>query len=312
MKKIFIFSFWLLCSYGFSQTQADLGKIQLSISFAEEQQNRFDQSLLLKTEGKFTQLLSNYGIVSTDYNNGLILQPNIIINSEEIVEGGIQNINVVNMTLQLLIKQDQTNIVFSSFSKSLKGTGRSKGLAINSAINSLSANDPSLVNFINLGTEKLLKYYDANCSQIIAKATYLEKSGKFEESLALLLSVPEVATCYETAQNKSVETLRNFQKKNCSAFIKEAKMKIAEKNFTAAFNFIGGIESDSPCVAESNTLIKNIENKISAEEKNEWDLRQKMHQDQVTLEKQRIGAIKEIAVSFYNSQKRPGNVIIVR
>lgn len=312
MHKLLILSFWLLSANIFAQSQADLGKIQLSISFTEDQHNRFDQDLLQKTEGKLTQLLSNFGIASSDYNNGLFLQPNIIINSEDIVEGGMQNINIVNMTLQLLIKQDQTNLVFSSFSKTLKGTGRNTGLAINNAINSLSANDPSLADFMKRGSEKVLGYYDANCDQIISRSTNLDKSGRFEESLALLMSVPEAASCFKTAQNKSVETFRNFQKKNCSSEIKDAKMYIAQKEYSAAFDILGNIDSGSPCAAESNTLVKNIENKISAEEKKQWDLQMKLHQDQVTLQKQRINAIKDIAVSFYNSQKRPATTVIFR
>ena len=150
MKKIFLFSVMLLGTFGFSQTSADIGKIQLSIHFSEEQQNSFDYELLTKLDGKLTQMLSENGLVSTDYNNGLVLQPNLIINGNEVVEGGMQNVNVTNLTLQLLIKQDQTNLVFSSYSKQLKGTGRDQYSALNNAINSLSSNDPALVKFIRV------------------------------------------------------------------------------------------------------------------------------------------------------------------
>lgn len=52
-------------------------------------------------------------------------------------------------------------MVFASFSKQLKGTGRTESLALNCAVNSLSANDPALVSFIEKGKEKLQAYYQA-------------------------------------------------------------------------------------------------------------------------------------------------------
>mgnify|MGYP003692710201 CR=1 FL=1 len=312
MKKIFLFSVMLLGTFGFSQTSADIGKIQLSIHFSEEQQNSFDYELLTKLDGKLTQMLSENGLVSTDYNNGLVLQPNLIINGNEVVEGGMQNVNVTNLTLQLLIRQDQTNLVFSSYSKQLKGTGRDQYSALNNAINSLSSNDPALVKFINNGTEKLLAYYQANCNQILTKSANLEKNGRYEESLALLLSIPEKASCHKTAQTKSIETYKNYQRKNCASFIKEAKMYIADKNYESAFGVLLGIDSTSPCSAESNALVKNIESKITAEDKKQWDLQMKMYNDDVALEKLRINAIKDVAVSYYKSKTRPNQTIIVK
>ena len=313
MKKIFLnFAFLLIGVFGFCQSQADLGKIQLSVYFPEEDQYNYDSDVLYKIEGKLTHLLSNYGIVSTDYNNGLILQPKITINGNEVVEGGMQNVNVTNMTLQLLIKQDQTNMVFASFSKQLKGTGRTESLALNSAVNSLSANDPALVSFIEKGKEKLQAYYQANCAQIMTKSGNLEKSGKYEESLGLLMSIPETASCYKTAQTKSLETYKNFQKKNCASLVKQANVYIAEKDYSSAFSILMDIDSTSPCSAQSNSLVKSIENKLNAEEKKQWDLDMKMYNDSVGLEKLRINAIKDVAVSYYKSQQRPNQTVIVK
>jgi hypothetical protein len=70
-----------------------------------------------KIEGKLIQILAENGIAASGYNNGLIIEPNIIINNNEIVEGGMQNINVTKITLQILIKQDQTQKIFASFLK---------------------------------------------------------------------------------------------------------------------------------------------------------------------------------------------------
>lgn len=312
MKKILVSFFINLWFFGFSQSPSDLGKIQLAIAFTENQQSSIDHAVLEKIDGKLTQLLANNGIVSTGYNNGLLLQPSFIINGNELVEGGMQNINVTGITLQLLIKQDQTNVVFSSFSKELKGTGRTQQLAINNAVNSLSANDPLLINFLERGKEKLQAFYKANCGKILNEANNLSRSGRYEESLALIMSVPETASCYNTAQSKSLEVYKNYQKKICAENIKQAQMQIASKDYSSAFQTLTEIDTESPCAAQSSSLIKTIDAKITAEEKKQWDLQVKIYNDAVSLEKQHISAIKDVAVSYYKSQKRPSQIIIVK
>ena len=144
MKKIISLVFLFVSFIFFAQNKSDIGKLYLGISFNEDQFNTFDQSILKKVEGKLIQILAENGIAASGYNNGLIIEPNIIINNNEIVEGGMQNINVTKITLQILIKQDQTQKIFASLSKDLKGTGKTTDIAINNAINSLSSNDSSI------------------------------------------------------------------------------------------------------------------------------------------------------------------------
>ena len=312
MKKILLFCFISFSFFICAQSKSDIGKLYLGISFNEEQQNNFDQNLLKKAEGKLTQILAENGIAASGYNNGLIIEPNIIINSNEIVEGGMQNINITKITFQLLIKQDQTQKIFASISKDLKGTGKTTDIAINNAINSLSSNDSSISNFIEKSKSKINQYYEQNCTSIINKANSLEKTGQYEEALALIMSIPESASCYNIAQNKALETYKNYQKKNCTIIIKQAQASIAEKNYSFALESLTQIDSTSPCNTQSNTLIKSVENKISTEEKKELDILMKLHNDAVSLEKTRINAIKDIAAAYYKSQTLPSHTIIVK
>ena len=312
MKKIISLVFLFVSFIFFAQNKSDIGKLYLGISFNEDQFNTFDQSVLKKVEGKLIQILAENGIAASGYNNGIIIEPNIIINNNEIVEGGMQNINVTKITLQILIKQDQTQKIFTSLSKDLKGTGKTTDIAINNAINSLSSNDSSISNFIEKSKSKINQYYEQNCSSIINRASSLEKTGQYEEALALIMSVPESASCYNNAQNKALETYKNYQKKNCNSFIKQAQASIAEKNYSLALENLTQIDSTSPCNTQSNALIKSVENKISAEEKKELDLLMKLHNDAVSLEKTRINAIKDIAAAYYKSKTLPSHTIIVK
>lgn len=62
------------------------------------------------------------------------------------------------------------------------------------------------------------------------------------------------------------------------------------------------IDPSAICFNESQSLMKNAESKIDVEEKKQWDLKMKVYDDKVALEKQRINAVKDIAVAYYKSK----------
>ena len=62
---------------------------------------------------------------------------------------------------------------------------------------------------------------------------------------------------------------------------------------------------------EKKIKIKNIKTGIEYEEKKQWDFQMKQYNDAVSLEKQRINAIKEIAVAYYKSQPKTVNYLYI-
>ena len=73
-------------------------------------------------------------------------------------------------------------------------------------------------------------------------------------------------------------------------------------NYDIALDILAKIDPSSNCYSEQQTLMKSIESKVSTEAKRQWDFQMKQYNDAVSLEKQRINAIKEIAVAYYTSQ----------
>jgi hypothetical protein len=75
-----------------------------------------------------------------------VIYPKFAIYETNVVEGGMQNITVVSVELSLFIKQVDNNMLFSTISKQLKGSGSSKELAITNAISKIPTNDPDFTN----------------------------------------------------------------------------------------------------------------------------------------------------------------------
>jgi hypothetical protein len=303
MKKIYCAVIILALSLNsFGQTTNDVGKIALSVVMPENVDG-LDISQLSKLETKVSQIVTSSGISSSGYNNNFAIYPKFAIYESSVVEGGMQNITVVTAELSLFIKQVDNNLLFSTISKTLKGSGNSKELAISNAISKISTNDPDFKTFIEAGKLKIIAYYETKCVDIIKKSDSYLQMQQYEQALALLMSVPvEVSSCYNQVHDKAIETYKAYQTQKCADLLQKAKTSLAGNDYIGALNILSQIDPAATCFNEAQTIAKSAEAKVKVEEKKQWDFQMKQYNDTVSLEKQRIEAIKEIAVSYYKSQ----------
>lgn len=302
MKKYFtIFSMLLVFCNIKAQPSSEVGKIALSVILPENVDG-LDISQLSKMESKITQIVTSTGLASSGYNNNFVIYPIFAIYETNVIEGGMQNITVVTCDLSIFIKQVDNNVVFSSISKQLKGSGQNKKTALTNAISKISTNDIEFKTFIKNGKDKIIQYYESKCQDIISKSEGLVKMQDYEQALGLLMTVPEEVSCYNKVQQKSIEAYKAYQKQKCIVQLQEAKIELASNNYSSALNILSQIDPSTPCFKESLSLVNNAASKIDVEEKKQWDLEMKVYNDDVALEKQRINAIKDVAVAYYKSK----------
>ncbi|MDR2765212.1 MAG: hypothetical protein LBB90_09320, partial [Tannerella sp.] len=197
--------------------------------------------------------------------------------------------------------------------RQLKGSGRNQEAAITNAISQIPVSDDTFSSFIEEGKQKIIRYYETNCDDIVKKADACIKMQQYAQALGLLMSVPEeISACYDKILNKSVDTYKAYQKQVCSENLMQAKTLSAAMDYEGALNTLAGVDPSTECFKEALALVKSIENKVSAEDKKRWDFQMKQYNGAVSLEKQRINAIKEIAVSYYKSQPKSVNYNFIR
>jgi len=303
IKTLISFIALLFC---FVTTQAqntdDVGKIALSVVMPENVDG-LDASQLSKLETKISQIVTVSGLAASGYNNNFVIYPKFAVYESNIVEGGMQNITVVTAELSLFIKQVDNNLLFSTISKQLKGSGSNKELAITNAISKIPTSDPEFKTFIETGKSKIIQYYETKCVDIIKQSDSYVKMQQYEQALGLLMTVPEeVSSCYNHIQDKAIESYKAYQTQKCAELIQTAKTSLAANDYIGALNILSEIDPSASCFNEAQTLAKTAETKVDAEEKKQWDFQMKQYNDAVSLEKQRVEAIKEIAVSYYKSQ----------
>lgn len=303
MKKIsFIIAFILNVGALFSQTDNSVvGKIALSVIMPDNVEG-LSIGNLSKLETKITQIVTTTGLAATGYNNNFVIYPKFVIYETSIVESGMQDLTISNCELSLFIKQVDNNVIFSTISKQLKGNGKDKQTALTNAISKINTKDPEFQTFIENGKRKIIAYYESKCGDIIAKSESLVKKQDFEQALGLLMMVPEEVSCYNKVQKKSIEAYIAYQNQKCKVQLQDAKTQLAANNYHNALNILSKIDPSTPCFKESQTLVEKAATKIDQEEKKQWEFQMKVYNDNVSLQKLRINAIKDIAVAYYRSK----------
>jgi len=159
MKKIYFTLIVLVLTFSsFAQTTSVIGKIALSVVMPENVDG-LNISQISKLQTKISQIVTISGLGASGYNSNFVIYPKFAIYESNIVEGGMQNINIVTAELSLFIKQVDNNLLFSTVSKPLKGSGRTKELAITNAISKIPTSDPEFKTFIATGKKRIIQYY---------------------------------------------------------------------------------------------------------------------------------------------------------
>lgn len=301
MKKIVTFIAILLSvCVSKAQTTDDIGKIALGINMPSHIAGLNDE-LTAKIETKIERICTANGIVAGRYANCFAIQPKVEIIESEVAENGIQNIFVVKGELTLLLSQFDGTII-STTSKSFKGSGKTKEKALNNGIAGIDVNDKSLQDFLVEGKKKMLAYYESRCSDIIAKAEHYAKREDYETAIALLMAVPEDVSCNNEITELTTNIYKRYQDKVCSQLSSAADAAIALRDYYTAAEYLTQISPNSSCYNSAQNTFKKLEQKVAAQDKREWDFKMKRFDSSVSLEKERIKAIREIAVSYFQNQ----------
>jgi len=284
----------------------DIGKISLSIVMPEEIEG-VSNSNINKLRTKVEQIVVSNGVSSSIVTNGFVIYPVFEIYDAQNVEGGMKNIVVVTGEMTLFIKQMDNKTIISSINTKLKGSGYSKNEAIVNLISTINIKDEKYKQFIDNGKEKILQFYSTQCPILINKSETLAKQQQYEEALGILMNIPEEAPCYSNVQNKAIEIYKSYQNNICNKQVQEAKLFISLSQYNNAIQSLFGIDPESACTDEVETLTKKIEDNLEKDRLEKLKIQMQVYRDKVDLERRRIDAIKEIAVAYYSH--RPNNTV---
>jgi hypothetical protein len=306
MRNLYIvqFLFVLTFNLNYAQNNNDINKISLSIIMPENLEG-LDNSNLSKLESKISNLINNNGLSGVGYRNNFVIYPKFAIYESKTDETGMKNLISIDCELSLFIKQIDNNLIYSSISISLSGYGNTRQLAISNAIQNINTGNEKILNFIDKGKKRIVEYYESRCNDFIIQADGLSKRQSYEEAITLLLSIPSEVSCFSKVQSKTIEIYKSYQSYRCVTLLQNARAQASQNDYSGSLNYLSQIDPSSKCGAESKDLMTKIEGKIDEDNRQRWQAAMMIYKDVVQLEKQRINAVRDIAVEYARNQPKP-------
>jgi hypothetical protein len=256
--------------------------------------------------------LTENGIASLNVQNNLVLYPIIKIYNEQTVNPGLQNITVIEADISLYVKQLDSKSIFASVTKKLKGSGRTRDLALNNLVSNAKLDDESTKVFLEKAKQKAIAYYNQRCSTILAQADQMMKMNQSQEALVSLFSIPSEVECYQQSQSKAVEAFKMYQNQNCNQMLLNAKAKIANRQFEEGLGIIGMIDPSSPCKLEALQVIQQASGQVEGDNKRKWDLLNKIFVDSAEIEKHRLDIMSQFLAAYALNASRYNYQNVIR
>jgi hypothetical protein len=295
-----------------AQSTEEVGNISLSIVVPENSE-MLNANQLGKLRTKLMKIAASNGLSGSGYNSNFVMYPVFDIYNEELIEG-MQNIIVFGVEVSIFVKQVDNNLVFSSHTLQIEASGNDRNEALLDAISQIPLNNENMKKFMSESKQKIIAYYEKECPNISKQAETAANMSDYAKAFGILMSVPEEVSCFSQLSQLSVKIYKAYQNKICNENTLKGKAEIAAGNYDEALNILSNVDPSSSCYGDAKAQIASIESKVSAERKKEWDFKLKQYSDEVALQKQRINAVKEIAVAYYQRTQPTYNynLIIVK
>lgn len=327
MKKINLLIFSVLfCISKLNAQDEDYNVIKLFISQNDiAVQNRtLAPNLRDRLYQKLTQLINQTGIVEIGYSTFLV-SPKFDIISSNVSEAGITKVYLAECELSILIKRAKVgssgDATFSSFSKTITGSGSAQDQAIANAINNISTNDNEVINFLKNSKAKIDAYFKSHCPDVLKEAEQALTLKQYESSIALYFSVPSDAPCYQQALDASEKVYRTYVKDLCNKDLIRLKAYVAlaqtqnsyQKNYyDSALIIMSDLNPASDkCFEEARKEIEKIDQRLNDEQKQNWELIKQTSTNNADVKKEMYKAMGRIS-SNYQPPSPATNVIIAR
>lgn len=305
MKSLSILFLFLAANLTvFAQGNDQTFKIAISVIMPDSHPN-MDSGQLSKIEAKMMQIATRNGMGGTGNGATFVMFPMINVYDINEIENPMGNQFMATVNITFVIKNAETKQTFGSYSKDFKGTNKSVEQAINQAIGRINASDAVYTKFVEEAKEKIVKFYELSCQDILNKSKALKSGGKYAEALSTLKQVPTSVSCYSEVTKETAEVYKSIQNAACKKYLANAQALLSTAKYTEAIAELMKIDPESSCFSEVAPLVKAYETKIDAENLRVFQAQMESYKDQVALEKMRIEAERDILMEYHKSNATP-------
>lgn len=308
MKKIFVSLLCACCLFTIGKAQtADEKRVTINALVADE---NIPEEATRNLESKLKRALTTKGIADNGYTERFVLTARINIISKDIAPTTPPRISQ-KIELTLMVGDVVENKLYESCTIFLAGIGTNENKAFITAFQRFNPQNKEVQTMLSNAKEKIVAYYNNNCDAILLQAETLAKMDKMDEAIFRLTSVPNVCNeCYQQCQQKAASIYIRKINTEAVVLLQRAKaewMKSPDANGAySVANIIIQINPKSDNYNEVLKLRKEVESKLQADAKRDWDFQMKKYEDNQAFKQSIVDACKAIGVAFGNGQ--PKNV----
>lgn len=246
-------------------------------------------------------LASNNMTAGSLVNDQFALAVGYDIIDKQIVSGSPTKI-IYQLYVNLNIVDLKNRRVFASYSKELKGVGDNETKALINTFQKLNVNNPDIKAFVQQGVKQIIDYYDNNYTSIIKAAQTKSAMKNFDAAIYQLMMIPECSKGYEAALQELKVVYQQFVDQHCNENIAQARAAwMASPNADGAVTasvYLSEIYPDAACYQEAVALANEIKQRMGEE----WKFMMRQWEDNISLERQRINAMRDISIAYANAQ----------
>lgn len=305
MRKILLFLATLLPIAAFCQkSDADRLSIGVVLPDYENLPAEARQSL----ESKLQSLVASQGVGDNRTAERFLLTAKVDILNKDITQTAPPKVSM-KMELTLIIGDVVEDKIYGTHTMTVAGIGTNETKAYIQAFLRVKPNTPALQQFLATTKQKILEYYNSNCSFILSEAERKAKMGQYDEALTGLISVPSVcADCYTICQDKCFDVYeqrkvaeRDRMDHAGKELIRQARSVWSVKHdydcAQKALDLLAQVNPDAPCVSDADALVNEINNhlrKIEAQQaaaaaaraKQQWEFKMRQYEDNLADRRQ--------------------------
>jgi hypothetical protein len=194
--------------------------------------------------------------------------------------------------------------IYASYSKELRGIGDNETKSLINTFQKVNISNAEINTFVQQGKQKIIEYYDNNYQNIIKTAKASAAMKNFDAAIYNLMSVPECCKGYGKVIQELMLVYQQFVNQHCNENLAQARAAwIAAPNSEGAATasvYLSEIYPDAACYGDAQELANEIKKQMGEE----WKIMMRRYNDSLSLERQRINAMREISIAYVNSQPK--------
>lgn len=264
--------------------------------------NAFPQVMSYLTN-RLRTLTSKANAVGGLENSQFAIAAGYDIINKQIVAGTPTKI-IYDINIYLNIVDLKGEKVYSTYSNELKGIGDNETKALINTFQKVSNSSRKISAFIQQGKQRIIDYYDTNYLNIIKEAQALAAMKNFDSAIYSLMMVPQCCKGYDAAVKELKTVYQQFVNQHCNENLAQARAAwMAAPNSEGAATasvYLSEIYPDAACYGDALELVKEIKKQMGEE----WKFMMRQYADNISLERQRISAMREISIAYANSKPK--------